>query len=134
MTLSDKTINGSYGEMTFKDGVAVFTLKHGESKTAGKLPTGISYTVKETPVKGYTSEVKNNEGTIDGGNHEVNFVNNVERIEVKGSKVWEDSENQDGKRPEKITVRLHADGEEVASAEVSEDDGWKWAFKNLPEV
>lgn len=133
VTLSDKTINGSYGEMTFKDGVAVFTLKHGESKTAGKLPTGISYTVKETPVKGYTSEVKNNEGTIDGGNHEVNFVNNVERIEVKGSKVWEDSENQDGKRPEKITVRLHADGEEVASAEVSEDDGWKWAFKNLPK-
>ena len=33
--------------MTFADGVAQFTLKHGESKTAAALPAGVHYTVTE---------------------------------------------------------------------------------------
>ncbi len=45
--LDDKTISGVYGDLTFKDGVAAFTLKHGESKKATGLPKGVGYTVTE---------------------------------------------------------------------------------------
>lgn len=47
VTLDDTGINGTFGEMTFADGVATFVLKHGESKTAVGLPAGITYTVTE---------------------------------------------------------------------------------------
>ena len=40
--LSDSSINGTYGDMTFKDGVATFTLKDNERITATSLPTGIN--------------------------------------------------------------------------------------------
>ena len=32
---------------------------------------------------------------------------------MKGSKTWNDADNQDGKRPESITVSLLADGKET---------------------
>ena len=47
VTLSDKTINDTYGDMTFTDGVTTFTLKDGESKKATGLPNGITYEVTE---------------------------------------------------------------------------------------
>ena len=39
--------NGTYGEMTFTNGKAEFTLKSGEHKIAEKLPLGYGYTVTE---------------------------------------------------------------------------------------
>ncbi len=47
VTLGDTSISGTYGDMSFEDGVATFTLKHGEQKAATGLPAGISYTVTE---------------------------------------------------------------------------------------
>ena len=47
-------VNGEYGDMTFVDGVAEFTLRDGESKTAGGLPVGVSYTVEEKGMENYT--------------------------------------------------------------------------------
>ena len=48
VTLNDKSVNGEYGGMTFKDGKATFTLKHNQSVTAEDLPAGIFYSVVET--------------------------------------------------------------------------------------
>ena len=66
VTLGDTGINGTFGEMTFADGVATFVLKHGESKTALKLPAGITYTVTETEADkgGYTTTSVNASGSI----------------------------------------------------------------------
>ena len=51
-------INGTYGTgntaMTFVDGVATFTLRHGQSKLALKLPAGYYYTVEEEVEEGFT--------------------------------------------------------------------------------
>ena len=60
VTLSDTSISDIYGDMSFKDGVATFTLKHGEQKTATGLPAGISYTVTEDKADDYVT-------TPDGG-------------------------------------------------------------------
>lgn len=64
VTLSDTTLTGEYGEMTFTEGVATFQLTDGQSLTANNLPGGITYTVEETPVEDYVTEVEDNTGTI----------------------------------------------------------------------
>ncbi len=48
VTLGDSEINGLYGDMEFTDGVASFQLRHGKTKAASGLPSGITYIVKET--------------------------------------------------------------------------------------
>ena len=68
VTLSDKIVNGTYGDMTFIDGVAEFTLKDGESKTAAGLLPGIRYTVTEERADGYGTRVEgHNPGEIPFG-------------------------------------------------------------------
>ena len=57
-----------------------------------------------------------------------------EKITISGSKTWDDNNNKAGKRPESITVRLRADGEEVDSKTVTADDEWKWEFKDKPKT
>ncbi len=58
-----------------------------------------------------------------------------EKTEISGEKIWDDAENQDGKRPESITVNLFANGEKIDSKVVKEDaeGNWKYSFKNLPK-
>src|SRR5699024_229109 len=41
--------------------------------------------------------------------------------------------NQDGKRPESITVRLLANGEEVDQIVVKAENEWKYSFADLPK-
>lgn len=67
VTLSDKTISGTFDGMTFTDGVATFTLKHDESKKATGLPNGITYEVTEADYRndGYVTTSKGANGTID---------------------------------------------------------------------
>jgi len=82
----------------------------------------ITYTVSEVPVDGYTSEVI--------GNDIVN-THEVEKIDISGSKTWDDADNQDGIRPESITINLIVDGKKVDSKTVTEADGWAWKFSDL---
>ncbi|MBR4461395.1 MAG: Cna B-type domain-containing protein, partial [Erysipelotrichaceae bacterium] len=88
----------------------------------------ITYTIKEDEVDGYTTEIT--------GNREDGFVvtnkHTPEKISIEGSKTWDDNDDQDGKRPESITIRLKADGKEVDSRTVTADDGWSWKFRVLP--
>jgi len=50
---------------------------------------------------------------------------------VSGSKTWVDDDDQDGLRPDSITIRLYANGAEVDSRRVTEADGWQWSFTDL---
>ncbi len=56
-----------------------------------------------------------------------------ETIDISGNKTWDDNENKDGVRPESITIRLLADGEEVDSITVTEAEEWAWSFADLPK-
>ena len=66
VTLGNTEINGVFGEMTFVDGVATFVLKHGESKIATGLPSGITYSVTEAEANqdGYTTASSKASGSI----------------------------------------------------------------------
>ena len=67
VTLSDPDINGTYGDMVFANGIAAFSLKHCESKTAAGLPAGIEYTVAEGENDGYTVTVNGTDNTEASG-------------------------------------------------------------------
>lgn len=67
VTLSDTDVNGIYGDLVFVNGVSIFTLKHGESKTSSGLPAGVSYTVTESDNSDYTVTVTGGAGIIENG-------------------------------------------------------------------
>ncbi|MBQ8556389.1 MAG: Cna B-type domain-containing protein [Clostridia bacterium] len=58
-------------------------------------------------------------------------------VEIAGVKTWNDADNQDGKRPESITIRLWqtvgAEHKEIASKTVTAADNWAWNFGKQPE-
>ena len=106
-----------------------------ESKALPKYENGteIKYTVKEVAVKEYKSTVT----TDKDGKYTVTNTHTPEKITVKGKKIWNDANNQDGKRPEFITVRLLADGNEtdktvkVTKATALSDNEWAYEFTGL---
>ena len=96
---------------------------------ADKGGTPIQYTVVEVTVAGYTSEIT---GDAASGFAITNSYS-PETVDVKATKNWDDANNQDGKRPTKITINLLADGEKVASKEVqaAADGTWTVEFTKL---
>ncbi|HEL0015509.1 TPA: Cna B-type domain-containing protein [Streptococcus equi subsp. zooepidemicus] len=91
----------------------------------------ITYSVKEVTVPaGYQSQVEGDSGV----GFTITNTYTPEVISITGQKTWDDKENQDGKRPKEITVRLLANDaatDKVATA--SEQTGWKYTFTNLPK-
>ncbi len=110
---ASKTITASDGwETTFTD--------------LPKYQNGVEivWTIQEDPVEGY-------ETTYDGFN--ITNTHTPETTEFSGIKSWNDNNNQDGKRPESIVVWAYADGSPYACKTVTEADGWKYSFTNLPK-
>lgn len=88
----------------------------------------IEYSIKEEAVKnGYVSQVT---GEVKKG-FVVTNSRTPEKTAVKGTKTWDDANNQDGKRPKEITINLLKNGQQVATKKVTEADEWKWSFENL---
>ena len=84
----------------------------------------IVYTIEEESVEQYETSVS---GTTITNKHV------PERTTVEGKKTWDDNDDFDELRPASITIRLFADGTEIDSRVVTEDDNWKWVFSDLPK-
>lgn len=105
------------------------TAAEGWTKTVTDLPKyqdgrEIVYTIKEPPVPGYESKVEG---------YSIINIHTPEVTTVTGTKVWQDDDNRDGKRPAGITVKLVKDGEVLAEQTVTENEDWSWSFDNLPK-
>ena len=88
----------------------------------------VVYTVKENTVQGYTAEVS---GDTAAG-FAVTNTHTPEMVSVAVSAEWDDADNQDGKRPENLTVELYADGTATGRTTVlNEGNNWKTSFDNL---
>ena len=89
VTLSDTSINGTYGDMTFSSGVANVTITGAGTAAATGLPAGITYTVAETNSNGYSSVCtsSNESGTLTAGKTEkVSYTNTKTAGSLKISK------------------------------------------------
>ncbi|ASS37519.1 Cna B-type domain-containing protein [Mogibacterium pumilum] len=90
----------------------------------------IKYTVKETTnIAGYTATVDDS----DIGNIKIVNTHEPEKISVKGTKTWDDANDQDGKRPKEITVNLLKNGAPFKTVTVKPNPigEWKYEFTNL---
>jgi AraC-like DNA-binding protein len=54
-------------------------------------------------------------------------------ISISGAKTWVDGNNQDGVRPESITINLLADGKVIKTITVTVENEWAWSFTDLPK-
>lgn len=72
-------VSGTFGKgenaVTFTDGRATFTLKHGGEKTITGLPVGARYTVTEDAAEGYTTTAEGAEGTVTEAGATAAFTN-----------------------------------------------------------
>ena len=145
ITLGDTSINGKFNEVTFHNGVAVFTLKHGESITASGLPAGIRYTVTESDNSGYTVTTAGDTGTIEadktatatfhnyrGGSGSSDNNDNDDDdddINVTAQKIWKLDNGRTA--PDSITVMLRKNGREYDQAILNEQNGWRYTWYGL---
>ncbi|WP_455064087.1 Cna B-type domain-containing protein, partial [Prevotella fusca] len=92
----------------------------------------VKYTIKEVKVEnGYTSVTT---GSAENG-FTVTNTREPEKTKVEGEKTWDDSNNQDKKRPKEIKVNLLKNGTKFKSTTVKPDAGgkWKYIFTDLPK-
>ena len=55
-----------------------------------------------------------------------------QKMPLTVAKVWNDADNRDDARPDSLTVRLLADGEETARVTLDADNGWSATVRDLP--
>ena len=69
--------------------------------------------------------------TILDGGEKLDFYNEyiTEKIEISGTKTWEDYENKDNTRPDEITVNLLANGNKIKEEKVKADENGEWKYK-----
>nr|CZS71237.1 aggregation promoting factor [Lactococcus lactis] len=91
--------------------------------------TPVVYTVTEDSVPNYTSTIDQS----DLKNIKVTNARTPEVLSVKGTKIWDDKDNQDGIRPDSIVVNLLANGVKVTDKVVKATDNWAYTFDSLPK-
>ena len=82
----------------------------------------IEYTVTEDELENYETSI---EGLTITNSREVEYV------EIKTEKVWDDGENEEGFRPEEVTVNLLANGEIIDTVTLSDDNAWEYSWDSL---
>ena len=115
---------------TDENGVGTITGLIKQAYTVQEIQAPTGYVLSEEPIK-ISKDDFGNDLAISR-----DLVNQKEKTSVSGQKTWNDNDNQDGKRPSKITVNLLANGVKVASKEVKPDATGTWAyhFDNLDVV
>jgi len=89
----------------------------------------IRYTVREENVpNGYTVSYS----TVSSNNYLITNTRTEYAVtDISVNKIWNDSNNQDGVRPESIKIHLLANGTVIDSRIVTAKDNWTWNFTDL---
>lgn len=91
----------------------------------------IEYTITEDSIDHY--EIVDIHGSAEDG-FTVTNGHVPETIDlITAEKVWDDADDQDGKRPESVTIRLLKNNIEYARKVVTEEDDWTAEFISLPK-
>ena len=125
--VGDEELETQSQTVTEKDGKWEYSFTGLDEYKDGKI---ITYWVDEAPVTDYTTEI-DKDGNIKN-------TYSPEKFTINGTKNWDDENDQDGKRPDHITVILHGkvDGQEIKEVrqqkDVYETNGkWEYSFENV---
>ncbi|MBR3150595.1 MAG: Cna B-type domain-containing protein [Erysipelotrichaceae bacterium] len=86
--------------------------------TEGDMPEG--YELLSTKVAGLITTITNK------------YTPEPETIDITVKKVWNDANDKDKLRPAKVTVRILANGDEIESFELSEENKWTATLEDQP--
>ncbi|OFK22176.1 hypothetical protein HMPREF2826_02445 [Olsenella sp. HMSC062G07] len=92
------------------------------------------YTVREQGEKDGTLTLASKDFAVTYGADGRSVTNKLvnPKIQIKGSKVWDDANDQDGIRPESVTVSLRANGKDTGkTATLTATDSWAFSFEGL---
>ena len=89
------------------------------------------YTVDEQETN--ANDLKFYTKTIEGMTITNTFTVPEDKTEITVNKVWNDSENANGKRPENIKLLVKNGDTVVKEQVVTEDENWKYTFTDLPK-
>ncbi len=85
--------------------------------------TEIDYTITEDAVEDYSADVDV---------YDVKNTHTPGKTSIQVTKVWDDADDQDGVRPDSVTIRLLADGVETGKTiSLSESNNWTDTFVEL---
>ena len=88
----------------------------------------IQYTVSEAFVSGYTEAITQN-----GDNYTITNTHTPASSEFFVTKIWKDNGNNDGMRPDEITVTAHGSDGHSYTEKLNADNQWSVMFSNLPK-
>ncbi len=140
-------IGGEYttnaeGEIQFNDLVAgYYQLTETEAPSVDsnekvylQLEEPIQFTIQKDTSGTLTLTLDSNSAASYAGNV-LTVKNSKTKTSISGTKTWIDNNNQDGKRPESITVKLMNGETIVDTKEITPDaaGNWTYCFTNLPK-
>ncbi len=97
------------------------------------LPADYSVTYSGDTIYGFTITNKYTQGTTDPGViPEPEYPGEPKTVNISAKILWEDAENIDGTRPAAVKLSLIANSSVIKAITVTESDGWKCVFENLP--
>ena len=86
----------------------------------------IIYTLTQEGIKGYSTTITNNQTDT------ITVINEHESVKtITVTVTWNDENNKDSIRPDKVTVKL-TDGTTVVSTKEVKNDSWKHIFEDIP--
>lgn len=95
-----------------------------------KAGQAISYRVEEVDVP---KDYQVSADTSDAAHTILTNTHTPAVIDIPVTKIWNDHDNQDGLRPDRIVVHLLANGDPVAQKELTNATDWKENFTGLPK-
>ncbi len=143
VTMNDDSINGTYGDMEFTNGVATFTLRDGQSMQARGILSGVGYTVEETDSGGYTATVNGEAGTSTSGaivgntDQKAAFNNDKPGPEpsytsVTVKKVWKLDDG--GTAADSVKIALLKNGTAYDTIVLNAENNWTHEWDNLDDA
>ena len=93
--------------------------------------TDIQYTVEGATVSKYTFEGSSLVDDNDPRNIVLNYQHTPETTGVQVTVVWNDNNNQDGYRPNDVTINLFSGGEQIDTVTLNEGDSWSKTWTGL---
>ena len=89
----------------------------------------IDYTVTENAIEEYTTNiVKADENSF---SYTITNSHKTEETNVDVKKIFDDADDQDGYRPDDVTVNLLADGKIIDTVTLSEENEWSYSWTKL---
>ena len=136
----DEVLNGTYGGYRFSSGEAMIWVAGGSSVKIDQIPLGTTYEIREAVEEGaFEVTINGEKGTsakgkiASDGSSEIIVTNKRVLTKIKVTKVWSDSDNSDGSRPDAVDIRIMANGRPVRSGQLNKSNNWTETFEDLPK-